>query len=264
MGKKIFLSYGNSSYYNSLKRIGEEAKATNIFDEIVLVTDKDLPIEITNCELFKYSRGGGYWIWKPYVIMKTLKKIEDDDIVCYCDAGCMIFQDKQWDIYFSYLNKKDAIFFVYGAKMKHWCKKSLLLHYSNLRYLSECYQIQSTYLIVKKKALPIIEEWFKLMYNQPQLVIDVNESARQKENRNFIEHRHDQAVLTCIVYNWIKSNNNIKFLWQNCETRRKNGQAMYAARISDNSIRGNPDKIEKVYITYLKDFFFTPLRSILR
>ena len=34
------------------------------------------------------KRGGGYWIWKPYFILKTLKeKIKYNDYLIYSDSG---------------------------------------------------------------------------------------------------------------------------------------------------------------------------------
>ena len=36
------------------------------------------------------TRGGGYWIWKPYIISKMLEQINENDILVYIDAGCHI------------------------------------------------------------------------------------------------------------------------------------------------------------------------------
>ena len=44
------------------------------------------------------QRGAGYWIWKPYIIWKTLQDVEDGDIVCYIDSACLINKGKEWSI----------------------------------------------------------------------------------------------------------------------------------------------------------------------
>jgi hypothetical protein len=41
--KKIFISYGNKYYKDSLKRIGQEADNSKIFDKILLYNDHSLP-----------------------------------------------------------------------------------------------------------------------------------------------------------------------------------------------------------------------------
>lgn len=56
---KIFVTYGNQAYYESLKRIESEVKGTGVFDKILIYTDNDLTSCITNHQLFRYLRGGG-------------------------------------------------------------------------------------------------------------------------------------------------------------------------------------------------------------
>lgn len=64
----------------------EEAESLKIFDKIILFTDKDLPESITNHPLYNMERGGGYWLWKPYIILEILSRIEENDILVYVDA----------------------------------------------------------------------------------------------------------------------------------------------------------------------------------
>lgn len=56
------------------------AEKTGLFDRIILYTDKDLPQEITNHELMSYKRGGGYWLWKPYIILNALLNFPVDGL----------------------------------------------------------------------------------------------------------------------------------------------------------------------------------------
>ena len=41
------------------------------------------------------KRGYGYWLWKPYLIMKTLEQMNDNDILVYADCGCEIESNKK-------------------------------------------------------------------------------------------------------------------------------------------------------------------------
>ena len=38
-------------------------------------------------KILKNSVGGGYWLWKPYVIQDVLSKTNENDIILYLDAG---------------------------------------------------------------------------------------------------------------------------------------------------------------------------------
>ena len=39
------------------------------------------------------TRGYGYWSWKPFIISKTLEKIDEGDILLYIDIGCELRSD---------------------------------------------------------------------------------------------------------------------------------------------------------------------------
>ena len=93
MNKLYFITFGNENYYNSLKLISKEVKNFNIFDEIIIITDKELKSDTDFWNkhskfIENNKRGYGYWLWKPYINLKLLEKINENDIVLYTDAGC--------------------------------------------------------------------------------------------------------------------------------------------------------------------------------
>lgn len=101
---KYFLTYGDKNFLKSRERIINEAKQLNIFDEFILKTEdirNEIEIKqlIDSNEDFKFvfnsRRGGGYYIWKPYVICKTLQKLDHGDILVYLDSGSQIKSSRQ-------------------------------------------------------------------------------------------------------------------------------------------------------------------------
>ena len=42
-----------------------------------------------NQKILDQSTGAGWWIWKPYYILETLKSIDEGDYVIYSDCGDM-------------------------------------------------------------------------------------------------------------------------------------------------------------------------------
>ena len=116
----ILISYGDSNFSNSLDRLIEQAKELNLFDEIKTYTPKDIPIYIKSSPLFAFEKGGGYWIWKPYIIYHTLKKCQLGDIVYYVDAGCSINKNsKEWNSFQCNLQHYNAIFFQYRSNINY-------------------------------------------------------------------------------------------------------------------------------------------------
>jgi hypothetical protein len=68
----------------------------NIFSNILIITDKILE---KRCHIFwnkhknfilKNNRGYGYWLWKSFIILKTLESIDEEDIIVYADSGCSL------------------------------------------------------------------------------------------------------------------------------------------------------------------------------
>ena len=60
--KKKFITYGSNAFVHSAKRIIEEAKSLNIFDETQRYDFKDLPLSMQSSPLFldKKKEGSGY------------------------------------------------------------------------------------------------------------------------------------------------------------------------------------------------------------
>ena len=80
--KKVFLTFGGPTvnYHNAVKRISKEAQDLKFFDEIISLTDLDLKKDTVFWKqhgkfLENNKRGYGYWLWKSYLIKKTLEKL---------------------------------------------------------------------------------------------------------------------------------------------------------------------------------------------
>ena len=94
----IFISYGDDKFKKSLKHIKKEARKIGIFDKIKTYTPNDLPLSIKASPLFLFEKGGGYWIWKPYIIYDALLHCKNSDVVFYADAGCTLnANSKEWN-----------------------------------------------------------------------------------------------------------------------------------------------------------------------
>ena len=150
--KKVFITYGDQKYKDSLQRIKKEAEALEIFDEIHLYNDKLLP-DLFQEYVRQYERGGGYWLWKPYVLFDALSKVDEGDIIVYADAGCTLLRHTDWKDYFRILKRKEAIFFITKGKNKKWCKKEVFTFFNpNNSLWRNAYQIQACLLYTSDAA----------------------------------------------------------------------------------------------------------------
>lgn len=144
--KKIFITYGNQPFRDTLKRIKREAKSLGIFDQVIAYTEKDLSEEVLSSPLMRYSRGGGYWVWKPDVILKTMQAYPDALIV-YTDAGCSLNKNiEEWNKWFQLMRSNDvlvqayqpetdygwnAIFGTSSTAIATWTKKQTIDYFDN-------------------------------------------------------------------------------------------------------------------------------------
>ena len=216
--KRIFVSYGDAKFENTLRRIGKEASGLGLFDEIRLYRPQDLPVAIAASPLMAFGKGGGYWNWKPFVIKRTLEDCSDKDLVCYADAGCVLRASEDWSLYFDKLRSTKAICFQYRSdfdyrwsenypcnspKIKHWSKRSTLEYFDRL--LGPCgwwdfNKILGGVLFFRGKEGRLINDWLSLSLLKPELFYDPLVAERESQHTDFIEHRHDQSVLTPLAY----------------------------------------------------------------
>ena len=81
---KYFVAFGNKRFIKSRDRIIREVKNTGLFNcsfiETEVICDEE-PFKSV-CSKFKNpGRGFYFYMWKPYIIYKTLKKLNNGDIL---------------------------------------------------------------------------------------------------------------------------------------------------------------------------------------
>jgi hypothetical protein len=199
------ITYGNDVFAQSKIRIYNEAKATQWFDTITVYSPEDLDnnFKIKFKDILLEQRGGGYWIWKPYIIKKHLDKINDNDILIYIDAGCSInIHGKQrFDEYINMLNERTEGYISFGLEHieKVYTVKEIF-RYFNIEEdgeIANTGQILATAHIMKKNpnTIKIVDLSLKVLYKDPLLFTNY---YNQFQDAYFIENRHDQSISSII------------------------------------------------------------------
>ncbi len=200
-----FITYGDNNFKNSKKRLEQEAKNVGWFDSISVFGPEDLDNEFKTRfkDVLKHSKGGGYWIWKPYIIKKKLDEIDNDDILIYLDAGCSInpLGKDRFDEYIDMLGNREEG--VISFQMHHaeniWTNKKVF-DYFNIDINSEVAnsgQITGNTNIFKKNAnsTKLVNLWYKCLNDDPLLFTDYYSNNQEAY---FKAHRHDQSVFSLI------------------------------------------------------------------
>lgn len=250
---KIFITYGDSKFKESLNRIRRQAKDSGLFDKIIIYKPSDLPPFIKASPLMAYRRGGGYWVWKPYIIYHTLSNCNIGDIVYYADSGCTInAQSEEWDLFTNYLQSSNAIFFQYrrehnypgwdkacsipennSTKIIHWMKPNCVSFFNDF-FLDKGYQdfdkIWGGFIIIKKTRplISVLDNWYRLTLFKPELIMDPMGEELNHLPESFNQHRHDQAILTPLIYHY-RTNDKILVLPETSESSKESA-AVIASR----------------------------------
>lgn len=251
----FFITYGDDRFKKSLKIIKKEAQIVGIFDKIKIYTPHDLPISIKASPLFLFRKGGGYWIWKPYILYETLNHCNENDVVYYADAGCTLNANSyEWNTYQNEMHTHNAIFFQYRSdffyegwgkyckdmsnnspKIVHWMKPSTINYFTELignQDFLKYNKIWGGAMIIKKtpQLLYIIEQWLKISLFHPELICDPYGTDLSKLPRSFNVHRHDQSILTPLIFKY-KELDNLLILPETSESDPKNSAIIATRRI---------------------------------
>ena len=211
--KKYFLFFGDDKLFKHQKiRLKAQAKNTGWFDEIIVETPDTISEFIQeHKELFAYERGFGYWLWKPHIILKTLNRLNEGDLLFYADAGTTIVEhrDNRFRAYCDLLSSssKPVIIFSSGYQERPFHKMEVLKRFQmdgvtldkNENFLNS-FAVEAGIFMCRKSSytLSFVQEWFDLM-TEDNYVLTTDESTYDTQVEGFIDHRHDQSIYSLLI-----------------------------------------------------------------
>ena len=200
--KTHLVCFATPQYKRSQKRLIESAKLFGI-DEIHAFDETDLKkmsLWKENIAIFQQSKGFGYWLWKPFLILQVLEKISDDDIVLYLDAGNEIIADL--NPLFDLSLKQDMVLFcVHTQKNKMWTKRDAFIGLDcDAEYYYEAEQIAGSPQLYRANtnAKKFVKAWLKYCQNS-HLLTDIPNIYGQPNLPAFKQHRHDQSLISLLA-----------------------------------------------------------------
>jgi hypothetical protein len=205
-GKKYLCGFADKRLEASLKRFAEQAGQMNVYDGIYLYSESDLDKDFYNHFKNKFNlRGYGYWVWKPQIILQTLSKMDENDLLQYTDIGCHLNKNgiKRLNEYFEMVNQSKTGLLAFDMPWyteKQWTKGDLF-DYFNVRNREDIYpgQIAATVIFIRKcpESIEILNKYSKVFFDNFSLVDD---SPSKSDNfEEFQEHRHDQSIWSILV-----------------------------------------------------------------
>jgi hypothetical protein len=160
-------------------------------------------------DILDSERGAGFWLWKPYLIRRELERAQAGDFVVYYDVGRAWLPhriSRPLAPLLDWCERQNGGLLPgvyipeYGPNRK-WTKREcfVLMDCDQPLYWDHP-QVQATYSIWQKseRAEAFVDEWLEWCL-KPGVISDAITLPQVANFPDFVDHRHDQSVLTNLV-----------------------------------------------------------------
>ena len=207
MYKKYIVVFGTDDYKGTIELLLRSVE--KMVDGIFVYSDDNIDNEFysKNKKILSQPRGSGYWMWKPYFILETFKKMNAGDVCLYLDSGVIAIDDI--GILFEICKSTGGILLFENRcgnkngdvwKNITWTKKDCfnLMNCNTEKYIHGN-QVEASFQLYEKnnKSCDLLNEYLKYCQNE-NIVTDLS-SITEKEDPEFIEHRHDQSIISLLA-----------------------------------------------------------------
>ena len=175
-------------------------------DKVFAYSDEDLRSKFSkfykeNEKILSQPRGCGYWLWKPFLLLESLKLIPSDEVLMYCDCGALLVNRP--DPLFEIAKAKSQLFFnMPNLLNRAWTKRDIFikLNCDEARFW-DAPQVKAQCSLWKNcpDSTQKLETWLSFCKDE-QLITDLPSKAANFPE--FIENRHDQSILSILVCKW--------------------------------------------------------------
>ena len=199
----VLTNLSNKLFENSRFRLNESARKFGItdirsydFDEL-----KSTAFYRDNREIFELPKGIGYWLWKPYIIMETMKTLSDGDIVIYSDCGIEI--ENKLETLISVCSEVQPVLLFGNGNFTNskWTKRDcfILMDCDNELFWKGAH-CDAAFSLFKKNGmvLQFLSEWLEYARDK-RILTDLKNTCGKNNLPDFTEHRWDQSILSLLA-----------------------------------------------------------------
>lgn len=203
--QKIYINYANADF--SVQQVKNTTYAYEIgkVDMVIPYTPDDIDRDFyqKNKKILHKTRGAGYWLWKFYIIQKTLLRddIKNGDVIVYADSGTKILQDLSPVFAMPDSYDQDVILFDIGEQCNRRIKRdAFILMGCDTPSAYQAPMASGTVSIWRKSAYAMRFIDTCLRYATVYDIIGDGKSKLGDERPTFEMHRHDQAIFSLVAF----------------------------------------------------------------
>lgn len=198
------INYATDNFLKYQAELNESARKYGI-NSIFSYTQQDLintEFYEQNKEILMLARGAGFWLWKPYFILKTLYQLNNDDILIYADSGSLFLDSPEVLIDICRKNQTGIVAFdAYPLTNSQMTKRDTFINMNcdDSSYASAPHVIATVILFKKTEfVLKFVEEW--LGFCKVRSSITDEENINGKPNYpDYVLHQGDQPIFSLLI-----------------------------------------------------------------
>jgi hypothetical protein len=208
MTRLVFLSYATGAFTEARDMLCQSALNVGFSEALACGPDDlDPAFRAKHAQTLLEPRGAGYWIWKPQIIIQTLKKLGPDDILVYSDAGRSSYYhfhtrpDKL-------IAKAKSLGFLTGVAIHQhgplatWTKRDAFIRLgldNSSAHHAPVIQATWSFWTPCQAAFEFLSDW-RAACEDPACLTDQPNIEGLDNLAGFKDHRHDQSLSSLITH----------------------------------------------------------------
>ncbi len=249
--ERWLVSYADRHFRRAQKVNAWTALRHGGLDRLALCGPADLRpgFAAANRAVLSSRRGAGLWLWKPHVILETLRRVPPGSLVAYCDSGAE-FTGPVAPLEEACRSQPSGVLgFDLGAlRQGHWTKRdAFVLLGQDQPGDHDAPQMMASFIlfVASERAIAFAEKWLACAEDF-RLLGDGPSQCGLPELPGFREHRHDQSIFSLLCRaEGVASGNDIApgQLDRTIRLTRRDAPWLRAASASALlALRGNPGR----------------------
>lgn len=200
----IAINYADKGFRKAQKLNSETARKWGA-DRVIEYGPEDIDVDFRekNKEILNHPKGGGFYLWKPYILRKAYDELREGDYLVYTDSGAIYVNKIKHLIDCMEKEQVDLMVFSLELNMverKYNKRDAFVLMGCDSKEYTDTPQSIGGYVVMKKSSF--VEKFLSedLEYAQDARIITEQENTQGLPNYDdFIVHRHDQAIWSLMV-----------------------------------------------------------------
>ncbi len=163
--------------------------------------DLDAEFRRRHRETLAARRGAGYFLWKPYILVRALQRVAPGDVLFYCDAGIHCVRPIQPLLDLLEGGSSDLVILDGGFRESQYTKRDafLLMGCDSSEFVETPQSFAGAFLLRKTEWAERFAREFLAYACDDRVLTDRANVLGEDDYPDFIEHRHDQSILSLLA-----------------------------------------------------------------